>query len=56
MHLAKYEGKWKIVNVLWQTHPDLMIDLRIWKGNKQQKSREQIMFNCLDNRRNFVSF
>jgi hypothetical protein len=21
MHLAKYEGKWKIVNVLWQTHP-----------------------------------
>ena len=20
MHLAKYEGKWKIVNVLWQTH------------------------------------
>lgn len=23
MHLAKYEGKWKIVNVLWQTHPDL---------------------------------
>ena len=22
MHLAKYEGKWKIVNVLWQTHSD----------------------------------
>ncbi len=22
MHLAKYEGKWKIVNVLWQTHPN----------------------------------
>jgi hypothetical protein len=21
MHLAKYEGKWKIINVLWQTHP-----------------------------------
>lgn len=21
MHLAKYDGKWKIVNVLWQTHP-----------------------------------
>ena len=21
MHLAKYEGKWMIVNVLWQTHP-----------------------------------
>ena len=20
MHLAKYDGKWKIVNVLWQTH------------------------------------
>jgi len=20
-HLAKYEGKWKIVNVMWQTHP-----------------------------------
>lgn len=20
MHLAKYNGKWKIVNVLWQTH------------------------------------
>lgn len=22
MHLAKYDGKWKIVNVLWQGHPD----------------------------------
>jgi len=22
MHLAKYEGEWKIVNVLWQSHPD----------------------------------
>ena len=21
MHLAKYDGKWKFVNVLWQTHP-----------------------------------
>lgn len=21
MHLAKYEGRWKIVNVLWQTQP-----------------------------------
>ncbi len=21
MHLAKYEGKWMIVNILWQTHP-----------------------------------
>lgn len=21
MHLAKYDGKWMIVNVLWQTHP-----------------------------------
>ncbi len=21
MHLAKYDGKWKIVNVLWQSHP-----------------------------------
>ena len=21
IHLAKYEGKWKFVNVLWQTHP-----------------------------------
>ena len=21
MHLAKYEGKWMIVNVLWQVHP-----------------------------------
>jgi hypothetical protein len=20
-HLAKYDGKWKIINVLWQTHP-----------------------------------
>jgi Putative lumazine-binding len=20
-HLAKYDGKWKIVNVLWQSHP-----------------------------------
>ena len=20
-HLAKYEGRWKIINVLWQTHP-----------------------------------
>ena len=20
-HLAKYDGKWKIVNVVWQTHP-----------------------------------
>lgn len=23
MHLAKIEGTWKIVNVLWQTYPDL---------------------------------
>ena len=23
MHLAKYEGKWKIINVLWQTPPKL---------------------------------
>ena len=23
MHLAKYKGRWKIVNVLWQTHSDL---------------------------------
>ena len=22
MHLAKYDGKWKIVNVLWQSHPE----------------------------------
>ena len=21
MHLARYDGKWKIINVLWQTHP-----------------------------------
>ena len=21
MHLAKYEGKWKIINILWQGHP-----------------------------------
>ena len=21
IHLAKYEGRWKFVNVLWQTHP-----------------------------------
>ncbi len=21
MHLAKFDGKWKIINVLWQTHP-----------------------------------
>lgn len=21
MHLAKYEGKWKIINILWQTPP-----------------------------------
>jgi hypothetical protein len=21
MHLAKYDGKWKIINVLWQVHP-----------------------------------
>jgi hypothetical protein len=21
MHLAKYDGKWKIINVLWQTPP-----------------------------------
>ena len=21
MHLGKYDGKWKIVNVLWQSHP-----------------------------------
>ena len=21
LHLAKYDGKWKIVNVLWQAHP-----------------------------------
>jgi hypothetical protein len=23
MHLAKYDGKWKIVNVLWQTPPKM---------------------------------
>lgn len=23
MHLAKYDGKWKIINVLWQSHPKL---------------------------------
>lgn len=23
MHLAKYEGKWKIINVLWQTPPKM---------------------------------
>ncbi len=22
MHLAKYDGKWKIIQVLWQTHPE----------------------------------
>ncbi len=22
MHLAKYEGRWMIVNVLWQSHPE----------------------------------
>ncbi len=22
MHLAKYDGRWKIVNVLWQSHPE----------------------------------
>ncbi len=22
MHLAKYDGKWKIIHVLWQTHPE----------------------------------
>lgn len=22
MHLAKFDGKWQIVNVLWQTHPE----------------------------------
>lgn len=22
MHLAKYDGKWMIVNVLWQSHPN----------------------------------
>ena len=21
LHLAKYEGKWKIINILWQEHP-----------------------------------
>jgi hypothetical protein len=21
LHLAKYEGKWKIINILWQTPP-----------------------------------
>lgn len=21
MHLAKYDGQWKIINVLWQSHP-----------------------------------
>jgi hypothetical protein len=21
MHLAKFDGKWMIVNVLWQSHP-----------------------------------
>jgi hypothetical protein len=21
MHLAKYDGKWKIVNILWQSPP-----------------------------------
>lgn len=23
MHLAKYQGKWKIINVLWQTPPKM---------------------------------
>jgi len=23
LHLAKFDGRWKIVNVLWQTYPDL---------------------------------
>lgn len=21
LHLAKYDGKWKIINILWQSHP-----------------------------------
>ena len=21
MHLAKYDGRWQIINILWQTHP-----------------------------------
>jgi len=21
LHLAKYDGRWKIINILWQTHP-----------------------------------
>lgn len=24
MHLAKFDGKWKIVNVIWQSHPKKM--------------------------------
>jgi hypothetical protein len=21
LHLAKYDGRWKIINILWQAHP-----------------------------------
>jgi hypothetical protein len=21
MHLAKYDGRWKIINIVWQAHP-----------------------------------
>jgi hypothetical protein len=24
MHLAKYDGQWKIINILWQSHPPKM--------------------------------
>jgi len=34
MHLAKYEDKWMIVNVLWQTYPDQDARLAKLEGKK----------------------
>ena len=35
MHLAKYDGKWKIVNVLWQTHPQKDDRLAVMEDKEQ---------------------
>ncbi|MGH2495845.1 MAG: nuclear transport factor 2 family protein [Ktedonobacteraceae bacterium] len=37
MHLAKYHGKWMIVQVLWQTHPsqnDRLANIEDYQGRK----------------------
>jgi len=37
MHLAKYEGKWKIINILWQTYAKL--DSRLANIDDKQATR-----------------